>query len=384
MAASAQNVLKSWAGNGERMTDGRRHAQVDRMGKLVPDRAFLGLLCAIAALGCSAASHGANDDAGTRAAPASDARAPHAGESGCGTNATSASDCVDEARLKADIAFIAKPRVPGSPHWQAVQDLCKERFEQYGFEVELHKYDTGTNVIGTRRGSAKPDEQIIVSAHYDHIANCAGADDNATGVAGVLETARVLERVKLERSLILACWDEEERGLLGSIAYATRAKGNGDKIIAMTSLEMIGYKNDAPNTQKVPTGFDLLFSEQYKALEANQFRADFVSVVALDTATPLVRAFERRAQADGLRTSTLLLTQAMATSPQLADLNRSDHAAFWLAGFPSLMLNDSANFRYAPYHCKGGDDVPELLDYGFLADITRASVVAQLEVLDVD
>lgn len=366
------------------MTDGSRRARAraDRTSELALCWFFSSL---VAALGCSTESHGASEDAGARNATSEmEASAPDVGASGCGSSNTQITECVDEARLRADVAFIAKPRTPGSAHWRAVQDLCKERFEQYGFKVELHDYGTGTNVIGTRRGSEKPDEQIIVSAHYDHIANCAGADDNATGVAGVLETARVLEGAKLARTLIVACWDEEERGLLGSIAYATRAKADGDQIIAMTSLEMIGYKNDAPNTQKVPTGFDLLFKEQYQALEANQFRADFVSVVALDTAMPLVRAFERRAQSDGLRTSTLLLTQAMATSAQLADLNRSDHAAFWLAGFPSMMLNDSANFRYAQYHCKSGDDVPELIDYGFMADITRASVAAQLEVLDGD
>ena len=292
--------------------------------------------------------------------------------------------CVDEARLKEDVAFIAAPRLPKSPHWQEVQDLCARRFAQYGFEVELHKYATGVNVIGTRVGRAQPDEQVIVSAHYDHIANCPGADDNATGVAAVLETARVLEGAALSRTLILACWDEEEAGLIGALAYAARAKESGDKIVAMSSLEMIGYKDDAANTQKVPAGFDVLFPQQYAAVAANAFRADFVSLVALDSAAPLADAFVRRSKEVGPPTSLITLTPEMAGSPLLSDLSRSDHAAFWLQGFPALLVTDSSNFRYAQYHCRNGDDVPGLLNFDFLAGITRASVGAHLDVIGLE
>jgi Zn-dependent M28 family amino/carboxypeptidase len=289
--------------------------------------------------------------------------------------------CVDEAHLKGDVTFIAAPRLPKSPHWQEVQDLCAERFAQYGFEVELHNYATGVNVIGKRIGATQPDEQVIVSAHYDHIANCSGADDNATGVAAVLETARVLEGATLSRTLILACWDEEEAGLLGSLAYAARAKANGDKIVAISAFDMIGFKNDAPNSQKIPSGFDVLFPQQYAAVAANDFRADFVSLVALDSAAPLADAFVARTKQVGPASSLITLTPDMAGSPQLSDLSRSDHAAFWLNGFPALLVTDSSNFRYPQYHCRNGDDVPSLLNFGFLTGITRASVGAHLDII---
>jgi hypothetical protein len=71
----------------------------------------------------------------------------------------------------------------------------------------------------------------------------------------------------------------------------------------------------------------------------------------------------------------------MAASPQLSDLSRSDHAAFWLNGFPALQIGDSSNFRYPQYHCRNGDDVPSLLNYAFMTGITRASVGAHLDML---
>jgi Peptidase family M28 len=326
----------------------------------------------------------------TSSRPAGDAGTGHpidedtsdAGESaGCGASVASMVACVDQERLERDVTFIAAPRLPKSPHWQAVQDLCAERFAQYGFEVELHAYATGVNVIGKRLGSERPDEQLVISAHYDHIANCSGADDNATGVAAVLEMARVVWDANLSRTLILACWDEEERGLLGALAYAARAKERGDQIIAMTAFDMIGYKNDAPDSQKIPAGFELLFAPQYQAVADNAFRADFVSLVAIDSVAPLAEAFVARARADGPPTSLITLTPEMAQSPLLSDLTRSDHAAFWLQGFPALLVTDSSNFRYAQYHCRGGDDVPSLLSFDFMTRITRASVAAHLDIL---
>lgn len=342
----------------------------------------LSLSLALLALACSseepakAPPAATRSDAGKQSEAASDAAV-----SSCGDSSEAIAACVDEARLRADVNFVAKARVPGSAHWQAVQDLCAQRFAEYGFEVERHRYATGVNVIGERRGTGKPDEQVIISAHYDHIADCPGADDNATGVAAVLETARVLKGVELERTLRLACWDEEERGLIGALAYAARAKERGDKIIAMTSLEMIGYKSDAPDSQKIPTGFDVLFPQQYAAVAANQFRGDFVSLVGLDTVAALSEAFVQRAKQGGLPSSLITLTRDMATNPLLSDLSRSDHAAFWLQGFPSLLVTDSSNFRYAQYHCRNGDDVPGLLSFAFLTDVTRASVAAHLDLL---
>src|SRR5205823_1076260 len=100
----------------------------------------------------------------------------------------------EQARYVKDLEFVAKERTPGSPHWKEVQDLCATRFKDLGFMVELEEYATGVNVIGTRVGADTPIDIVSIGAHYDHIPGCPGADDNATGVAGLLEVARVLSQ----------------------------------------------------------------------------------------------------------------------------------------------------------------------------------------------
>src|SRR5205085_2928777 len=147
---------------------------------------------------------------------------------GCGGSGPSAVELVDRAGFEADVISIAAPRTPRTPHWQAVQDLCADRFAALGYEVERHAYATGVNVIGVRTGTKLPAERIVVSAHYDSVPNCAGADDNGTGTAATLEVARVLSLQPHDRTLVVACWDEEERGLIGSSAYVARAKAAGD------------------------------------------------------------------------------------------------------------------------------------------------------------
>src|SRR5690606_6446465 len=104
-----------------------------------------------------------------------------------------------------------------------VQDLCADRLTELGYEVTLHNYGSGVNVIGRRPGATAPDEIVMVGAHYDHIDDCRGADDNASGVAAALEIARVLATVETQRTTMIACWDQEELGLIGSEAFVTAA-----------------------------------------------------------------------------------------------------------------------------------------------------------------
>ena len=129
---------------------------------------------------------------------------------------------VEQKRIERDVQAFALVRPPGSAGWRRVQQLIAKRLTDLGFELERHAYGTGTNLIGTLRGSN--DEQVIASAHYDHIEHCAGADDNASGVAAVLELSRLLAGTARGRTLRVAFWDEEERGLLGSRAFAQRAR----------------------------------------------------------------------------------------------------------------------------------------------------------------
>jgi hypothetical protein len=286
-------------------------------------------------------------------------------------------DCVEQPRYEEDLQFIADLRVPGSAHWQAVQDLCADRLIELGYEVELQAYGTGTNVLGVRPGTepAGAGERVVVGAHYDHIDACTGANDNATGVAATLELARVLVDVPTPRTLVIACWDEEELGLLGSHAHAQASLDAGEQLAAVFSLDMIGVASDEPDSQFVPDGFDLLFPDQYAELEANQFRGDFLLWVSDDTMTPIGIAFDGFADLLALPTLGTSLSDELKTSELLIDLRRSDHASFWDLDLPAMLLNDSGEFRYSAYHCADGtDDTLDKLDNGFSVKITKATV----------
>ncbi len=289
---------------------------------------------------------------------------------------------VDQARYTADLTTIAQPRLPGSTHWQEIQDLCASRFTEYGFTVERQNYGTGVNVIGVRTGTSEPASEIVLGAHYDGVENCPAADDNGTGIAGVLEAARVLSMASYPKTLVLVCWDEEERGLIGSKAHAKRAKDKGEKIEAVFDLEMIGYKDDAENTQNMPTGFGFFFPEATTFNDNNKKRANFIGAGGDPGSEVPVNTLKDYADKISLPFMSLKLKAIDMQNPLLADLRRSDHAAYWDNGFPAMMITDTSNFRYDAYHCLNGkvDEIGRV-NPEFATQVTRMVVGATAETL---
>lgn len=288
---------------------------------------------------------------------------------------------VDRDGYKADLSGIAGARSPGTPHWQAVQDLCADRFAALGFDVELHRYATGVNVIGVRAGAKLPDERVMISAHYDSVPNCAGADDNGTGVAATLEAARVLSRKAHARTLVVACWDEEERGLIGSAAYAARAKAAGDEVVLSLVFEMIGYRNTAPMSQKTDPQLEAIFPDAAAQIAANEYRGDFALVVNDETATTAVTDMQVVATTVGLPIVNISLLQRLTRS--IAALRRSDHAPFWDADYPALFITDTADYRNPHYHCaRSSSDALADIDYEFAIANVKVVVGAAAAALD--
>lgn len=288
---------------------------------------------------------------------------------------------VDITRYQTDLGVVAHPRTPGSTGWQTVQDLCADRFAAAGYQVELQDYGSGVNVVGTLAGSDKASEKVVLSAHYDAVPDCDGADDNGSGTAGLLEAARVLAQGKYRRTLVVACWDEEELGLVGSDAYAKKAKAEGDTITAVFVFEMIGYKSDAPGSQSLPIGFSLLFPDQTATVKENGMKGDFVAVVGDTSIEGGQTAYVAAAGQLGLPVVSLAVAQDQKNTKTFADLRRSDHASFWSVDYPALMLTDTANFRNSHYHCTGGPDAATDLDPSFTEKIVEASVWAVFDTL---
>lgn len=294
----------------------------------------------------------------------------------CDDSPQALADCVDGQAWADDLQFIAEVRTPGTGHWQAVQDLCADRLAELGYEVTLQDYGTGTNVIGQRLGVSLPEEIVLVGAHYDHIEDCRGADDNASGLAAALEIARVLAMASPQRTTMIACWDEEERGLIGSEAFVAAAVAGQQKIVASFNFDMIGFTSAAPNSQTVPEGFDLVFTEVAAALAANEFRGDFIAIVASSVAHGDALALAAAADRVGLKQSVIEIPAGAENSELFDDLRRSDHAPFWGAGYPALFLTDTGEFRNNNYHCGAGPDEVADLDLEFGVGVTRATVEA--------
>ena len=150
----------------------------------------------------------------------------------------------------------------GSQAYEA-QDWLKSKYEAMGLEVEIQEFSaagnwwglpstSSGNVIAIQTGTEYPDEYIVCGSHYDSITmsnydNCPGADDNASGTAGILEIARILSQYEFERSIIYCNFSAEEVGLIGSYAYATRCNQQGMNILGYFNIDMSGYLK--PGTQ---------------------------------------------------------------------------------------------------------------------------------------
>jgi len=285
-------------------------------------------------------------------------------------------DCVQPSRFRADVETIAGMRPPGSIHWMEVQRRCAEVFEDNGFSVSLHDFGDGINVIGERPGTTHADERILIGAHYDHIPGCAGADDNASGVAGLLEIARVLGPAPTARTVMVACWDAEEQGLVGSAAWVRGPMTELGAPAVYLNFDAIAYVDDRPGAQRIPTGFSTLFASEVGALAEREYRADFIAVVADPGALEIAKALRQRADAIGLPVALLEIPRLVIDSHLAVDLQRSDHAPFWDRDVPAIMITDTADFRSDAYHCLGRPDTVETLDLEFAAKVVEATTYA--------
>lgn len=218
------------------------------------------------------------------------------------------------------------------------------------------------------RGTEFPDELIIVGAHYDSAHGTPGANDNGSGVASLLALARDLRDLHPKRTLRLVWFTNEEpphfQGPnMGSVRYAHRASKRGEHIIAMLSLETMGYYSDQPDSQHYPGPLAAAYPDT----------GNFIAFVG-DTAS---RALVHRVL-QAFRRQTRFPSEGAALPDHLPGIGWSDHWSFWQQGYPALMVSDTAPFRYPHYHQP--EDTPDKLDYDRLARVVAGLrlVVAKL------
>lgn len=281
---------------------------------------------------------------------------------------------VDEARLHSHIESLAVVRnqVLNPSAIKSVTDTITQRFESSGLSVRreaFYSWLTGwrrqDNLIATLEPggleTSATKARVIIGAHYDGVPNTPGADDNASGVAVMLEAARLCAgyRETLARPVDFIAFGMEEEGLIGSGRHAARLKKSGVPVAAMVSLECVGFTRNEPGSQIVPPGLSIAIPD----------RGTFLGVIGNEPAAGLVELMTESSKrhAPELHVIGLVVEE---NGQRLPATRLSDHAPFWDRGFPALMLTDTAFLRNPNYHQPS--DTPDTLDFNFMVDIARS------------
>lgn len=258
--------------------------------------------------------------------------------------------------------------------YQRAEDYISEAFRLAGYApkllqprslegVTIHNIEaeiTGTNQTG---------EILVLGAHYDSEKDCPGANDNGSGIAALLELARLCAGQPTARTVrFVAFYDEEYFGdrPMGSRLYARYCRLQHDNIVGMFSLETIGYYSDAPHSQHYPLLFHAFHPGYSRTGNFVAFIGNTHSRELVDQAVASFRAHSN------------FPSEGLVAPWYVGDAGRSDHGSFWKEGYPGLMVTDTAEFRYDYYH--ETEDTPDKLDYDRMARVTSglAQVVRDL------
>jgi Zn-dependent M28 family amino/carboxypeptidase len=280
------------------------------------------------------------------------------------------------ANLKKHVTYLAgsigERNVIAYQNLESARQYIKDSLDVLGYGVRSQDYTVQMrkvqNLIAEIPGSRRPGEIVIIGAHYDTVYDCPGADDNSSGVAGLLELARLLRKNETARTLRFVAFVNEEppwfqTEAMGSWVYAKQARRLRENIVAAVSIESIGVYADAEGSQKYPPGFGRLYPS----------KGNFISFVGNVESRKLVRAAIR-----SFRQTTRFPSEGAALPRAIPGVGWSDHWSFWEAGYPAIMVTDTAPFRNKNYHLP--TDTPETLDYDRMARVVHglAEVVMEL------
>jgi Zn-dependent M28 family amino/carboxypeptidase len=248
-------------------------------------------------------------------------------------------------------------------------------YESIGVPVRLKAYQYHdlpvANVVAELSFGEHPSKHYLIGAHYDSVTGTVGADDNASAVAVLLETARELkilaERENLELKVTFVAFALEEPPVygsrfMGSRVHAAKARRERLSLDGMICLEMVGYTCRAPGCQHYP--FPLMFLGYPK-------QGNFIGIVgdfgSRSFSREVVKSFRQNRELPVVSLSVPLRGRILPA------VRLSDHASFWDEGFPAVMVTDSAFYRNPYYHLPS--DTMEKLDLDFMAEVVKSLVI---------
>ncbi len=280
---------------------------------------------------------------------------------------------VSPSRLQTHVRQLSEtffPRDAGTPDTlDRAAAYIRQQFEEAGGYITEQPFPIGSityrNVVARFGPHAK--DCIVVGAHYDAAGTLPAADDNASGVAGLIELAYLISKNPPQTCIELVGFTLEEQpffrtSLMGSALHARSLKARGLTVRVMFSLEMIGYFNDAPHSQRFP--FSLL-----AAFYPSQ--GNFIAVVGNFTQGLTVRRVKKAMQ------SASPLPVYSINAPRIVPgIDLSDHSNYWDEGYKAVMITDTAFYRNANYHTR--NDTPDTLDYQRMAQVVQGVYAAVL------
>jgi Zn-dependent M28 family amino/carboxypeptidase len=278
-----------------------------------------------------------------------------------------------QGNLRAAVEFLSKVIGPRSYLQRESLDRASEyirnTLERYGYKVSLQKYDangmTYHNIHTELKGGHVPDKVLVAGAHYDTVSSTPGADDNASGIAVMLEIARLLSLRGSYTTVRFVAFPLEEppffrSRFMGSYVYAESLKRKGEDVVGMICLESVGYFSDEPGSQFYPVAF---FRWMYPD------KGNFIALVSNMNSKNFLNSIKQ-----GFKKGTRLPVESIATLSIIPGIDFSDHRSFWEFGINAIMVTDTAFYRNPNYHTAG--DTHDTLDYTRMVEVVKGLVAA--------
>lgn len=240
----------------------------------------------------------------------------------------------------------------------------EDQLSESGYETSRQTYQVRGldcfNIETEIGGSTKPEEIVIIGGHYDSVIGTPGANDNGSGTAAMLVLAKHFRDFAPERTLRFVAWTNEEppyfqnEGEMGSWVYAEKCRKEDQNIVAVLSLETMGYFSNEENSQKYPAPLNLMYPS------TGNFIGFVSNLASRKLQNRVIKTFREHSEVP---------SEGASLPEAVPGVGWSDHWSFWQEGYSGIMITDTAPFRYPHYH--KSTDTHDKIDYETLANVVE-------------